>query len=91
MYWRCECVCDQFTFNQGLLCVKIAHTMTKFEYLGFVLWSIAMWLSRYMSERVHNIEELSIREARIQRMRFIQICPDRTLSSGGPKPSSPFC
>ena len=50
-----------------------------------------MWLSRYKSERVHNIEELSIREARIQRMRFIQICPDRTLSSGGPKPSSPFC
>lgn len=91
MCWRSECVGDQFTPNQGLLFVKIAHTMTKFEYLGFVLQSIAIWLNRYTSERVHNIKELDIREARIQRVRLIQIFPDRTLSSDGPKPSSPFC
>lgn len=68
MYWRCECVCDKFTISQVLLCVKIAHTMTKFENLRIFLWGVAMWLSRYKSERVHNIEELSIRKARFHRM-----------------------
>lgn len=89
MYWRCEYVCKLFTLEPGLLCIKITHMMTKFEYDRSVLGSIAMWLCYYLSKRVHHIGKFDIRKAGVQKGSIAQISLDKSLSFDCPQSSSP--